>query len=142
MKWNKIKKESDIEKLLESYGGFHDSCLKDLYISTGDFVDNKMAMNFSGELTASLIFQRQYKTNTVIELKFEGVKQFNFKPEGSVIYDATLIMAEGYFYWADFKDWEIGDNDAIWINGKNLSWRIRPDLIGNINRINDRQNSQ
>ncbi len=141
MKWNEIKNESDINELLESYGEFHDSCLKDLYISTGDFVDKNMSMNFSGELTASLIFHRQDKTNTVIELKFDDVKQFNFNPDGSVIYDAKLIKVDGYFYWADFKDWEIGDNDAIWIKGKNLSWRVRPDLVGDVNRINCNQNN-
>ena len=139
--WTEIKKQSDIDKLMDLYGNFHDSCLHDIYISTREFIDEKYAMHFDNKLTALLLFQRQFKQNTVLELKFENIDYFNFNPfdngEYAVILDATLITKNGLFYWADFSGWEIGNNEAIWISGKKLFWRLRPELIGNIKRLND-----
>jgi len=139
--WTEIKDQADIDKLLEIYGYFHDSCLRDIYISTREFIDAKLAMHFNNKLTASLLFQRQFEPTTVLELKFEDIEQFNFRPFDTnidpVIYDATLMITNGLFYWADFAGWEIGDNDSIWISGKKLFWRQRPELIGNVKRLND-----
>lgn len=137
--WTEIKNNSDIDNLMEMYGFFHDSCLRDIYITTREFVDEKLAMHFDNKLTATLLFQRQFGPNSVLELRFDNIEQFNFRPftetENAVIYDASLIIAEGLFYWADFADWKIGDNDSIWISGQKLFWRLKPDLIGNIKRI-------
>ena len=139
--WTEIKNQMDIDNLLNLYGYFHDSCLRDIYISTQEFVDEKRAMHFENILTATLLFQRQFKDNTVLELKFEYVDGFNYVPlkdnYTNVILDATLKTENEFFYWADFQDWEIGDNDSIWISGKKLFWRLRPELIGNIKRLND-----
>ena len=139
--WTEINDQSDIDKLLNLYGGFHDSCLRDIYISTREFVDVKLAMHFDNKLTASLLFQRQFQPTSVLELKFEDIKQFNFQPldetEFSVINDATLLKRGELFYWADLANWEIGDNDSIWISGRKLFWRIRPELIGNIKRLDN-----
>jgi len=139
--WTEVNDKSDIDKLMDLYSYFHDSCLRDIYISTREFVDQKLAMHFDNKLTASFLFQKQYGPITVLELKFEDIEQFNFRPftetENAVIYDATLIFANGLFYWADFADWKMGDSDSIWISGKRLFWRQRPELIGNIKRLID-----
>jgi hypothetical protein len=139
--WTEIKGQKDIDKLLNDYGYFHDSCLRDIYISTREFIDEGLAMHFDNKLTASLLFQRQFGSMTVLEIKFEDIEQFNFRPfeetTNAVIYDATLMIANGLFYWADFADWKMGDNDSIWISGKKLFWRLRPELIGNIKRLID-----
>jgi hypothetical protein len=139
--WTEIKTQTDIDNLLKLYGYFHDSCLRDIYISTQEFVDEKRAMNIENILTATLLFQRQFKDNAVLELKFEYVDGFNYVPlkdnYSNVILDATLKTKNELFYWADFQDWEIGENDSIWICGRKLFWRLRPELIGNIKRLND-----
>jgi len=139
--WTEIKDKSDIDKLLDLYNFFQDSCLRDIYISTREFVDQKLAMHFDNKLTASLLFQREYGPMTVLELKFEDIEHFNFLPftetENAVIYDATIMIENELFYWADSSDWKLGDNDSIWISGKRLFWRDRPELIGNIQRIKD-----
>ena len=140
--WTEIKDKTDIDRFLVAYGYFHDSCVRDIYISMREFVDQKLAMGFDNKLTASLLFQRQYGPDAVVELKFEDIERFNFLPfeetESAVIYDATLKMENGLFYWADFAEWENGDNDSIWISGKKLFWRFRPELIGNIKRLDDK----
>lgn len=139
--WVEIKDQTDIDKLLDSFGYFHDSCLRDIYISTREFVDEKLAMHIDNRLIGLLLFQRQFEPNAVLELKFEEIERFNFLPfnetENAVIYDTTLIIKNGLFYWADFADWEIGDNESIWISGKKLFWRFRPELTGNIKRLKE-----
>ena len=101
-------------------------------------------MSFSSELIATLLFQRQSKTNRVLELKFLGLKHLNYQPlpdnYNNVIYDVTLKIEDGLFYWADFEGWTLsdynsGDKDSVWICSKQLFWRLRPELIGNINRL-------
>jgi len=139
--WNEIKDTSDIEKIMNLYGYFHDCCLRDIYISTRDFIDDKLSMFADGQLFASLLFQRQFRPNTVLELQFKEVVQFNFKSfeknDMGALNDATLKFDNGLFYWAESSDWQFGDNDAIWISGKKLFWQFRPELIGNIKRLND-----
>lgn len=138
--WTEITNQSDIEQLLESYGFFHDSCLRDVYISTREYIDTKLAMHFDNKIIATLFFQRQSKPTT-IELKFVEVERFNFVPfdesESAVIYDATLRIENGLYYWADFAGWQTGDNDSIWICSKKLFWRQRPGLLGNVNRLTE-----
>ena len=139
--WIEVKDQQDIDKLMESYGFFQDSCLRDLYLSTREFVDDQRVMHFNNTLTASLLFQREFGSDAVLELKFEDIERLNFKPfeekEHPVIYDATISKQNGLFYWADSANWEIDDTDSIWISGKKLFWRFRPELMGNIKRLKD-----
>lgn len=51
--WIEVKDQQDIDKLMESYGFFQDSCLRDLYMSTREFVDDQRVMHFNNTLTAS-----------------------------------------------------------------------------------------
>jgi hypothetical protein len=142
--WTELVNTDDISNLKNLYGEFHDSCLREFYVSTKEFVDDKGAMSFSNELTATLLFQRQSKTNRVLELKFSGLKHLNYQPlsDENVIYDATLKLEDGIFYWADFEGWTLsdyqsGDKDSFWLCSSRLFWRLRPELIGNINRLSE-----
>jgi hypothetical protein len=139
--WTEIVDQSDIDKLMHIYGNFHDSCIRDIYLSTQEFVDEKGAMHFENVLTASLLFQRQTKENKTLELKFEFVDQLNYNPlknsYSNVLYDAYFKFHEGLFYWSDDQDWKIEDNDAIWISGKKVFWRLRPELAGNVQRLKE-----
>lgn len=139
--WKEITDDKDIETLLQLYGNFHDGCLREIHIVTKESVDKGLSMSFDGTLTATLLFQRQYKNPTVIELRFDMVRQFNFNPPGpnhdSIIYDATFKKVGNLFYWASEDNWQLGDNDAVWISGEKVYWRERPELIGQVNRISD-----
>ena len=55
--WKEIKTEDDIEELLKSFGDFHDSCLRDLYISTREYVDEKLAMSFENRNIGTLLLK-------------------------------------------------------------------------------------
>jgi hypothetical protein len=55
----------------------------------------------------------------------------------AVIYDATLKFEDGVFYFADDEEWDLDDDDGVWISGKKLFWRLRPDLIGEVIRVQE-----
>jgi len=140
--WTEVKDQAGVDDLMGKFGYFHDTCIRDIYISTQDFVDEKRAMHFDNVLTVSLLFQRQSKKNSVLELKFEAVKKMDYEwlfEYGSTLIDeeATLKIENNLFYWADTSDWTVGNNDAWWINGERIFWRFRPELIGNVKRVND-----
>ena len=76
--WHKIELQEDIDFLMETYGGFHDSCIVSLSFQSGAFVDNDMVMHFGGpnERILSVICQSQWEPKT-IELQFSGLRQMH-----------------------------------------------------------------
>ncbi|WP_421381849.1 hypothetical protein ACOJQI_21220 [Bacillus salacetis] len=143
MEWAEIKTSKNIEDLLESFGAFHDSCLKELYMSTESYVDENLSMGMSAELDTSvrMLFQRQARNPSAIELLFEGVTQFHIVPSpinhDSIIYDAKLILHNGLFYWTDDCEWEPENNtdgSNRWISAKRLKWRDASSWMGKQNR--------
>lgn len=134
--WKEIKDEGDIKDLMELYGYFHDACLREIHITTTTSVDETLSMGFDETQAAILLFQRQSKNLRVIELKFERTLHLNFTTYNStIIFDATFKKVDGVFYWADDKNWEIDDNDCLWVSAKEVFWRERPELIGPVNRM-------
>lgn len=77
--WHSIRTERDIEFLMSTYGGFHDSCIVSFSFQNGAFVDDKGAMHFGDAASRrlSVIFQSQWKPRT-IELQFLGLRQMHF----------------------------------------------------------------
>ena len=63
MEWIEVKDSKGIENLLEKFGGFHDSCLKELYMWTDSYVDENSSMGVSPELDTNvqILFQRQFR---------------------------------------------------------------------------------
>jgi hypothetical protein len=47
MDWIEVKDSKDIEKLLDKFSRFHDSCLKELYMWTESYVDENLSMGMS-----------------------------------------------------------------------------------------------
>ncbi|CRK82992.1 hypothetical protein BN000_02947 [Neobacillus massiliamazoniensis] len=140
MDWIKVKDSKDIENLLSKFGGFHDSCLKELYMWTESYVDKSLSMGISPELGTNvrILFQRQYRDPSAIELLFEGVTQFHIVPRpDSIIYGAKLILHEGFFYWADEYGWEPEDyilGTDNWLSAESLKWREVSSWMGKQNR--------
>ena len=112
MDWIEVKDSKDIEIILDEFGRFHDSCLKELYMWTESYVDEDLSMAVASGLDTEerILFQRQFRSPSAIELLFEGVTQFHISPSpenyDSIIYDATLIFHKGLFYWANQYDWK------------------------------------
>ncbi|PFR29471.1 hypothetical protein COK19_06325 [Bacillus cereus] len=141
MSWNTIKTKEDIDKLLPLFGGFHDSCLKELYLWTDSCVDENFAMGMSSGTNVRILFQRQYDNPSAIELLFEGATKFHLTPppenHDSIIYDASLIFQNNLFYWADDSSWkpdQVTEYEVSWISAKSVKWRDVSSWMGDTMR--------
>jgi hypothetical protein len=137
--WTKVEIEEDIEKLLDAFGGFHDGCLREVHIWTGTFVNSDLMMACPVDLDTHIrmLFQRQGKDPSAIELLFDQVVRFNLTPSAenydSIIYDASLLFQENIIYWADTSGWtpnSDGRDEVTWIAAKALSWRDASEWMG------------
>jgi hypothetical protein len=137
--WNPITSQADIERLLNLFGGFHDSCLREAHVWTEHYVDSDLSMNCPGNLDTRvrLLIQRQFKEPSAIELLFEQVITFHVLPSAenyaSIIFNAAILREDEIFYWADRNDWMPKNSnryDATWVAAKKLSWRDASNWMG------------
>jgi hypothetical protein len=137
--WQTVETQEDIQQLLQQFGYFHDSCLKELYIWTGAYVNEELGMAISNTLDtcARLLFQRQFKECSAIELYFEEVTTIHISPAKEdymeLIMDATLVKRDNQFYWVADGDWHPDEEmkeQVHWISGKKLKWREVSSWLG------------
>ncbi|RHW41574.1 hypothetical protein D1B31_07605 [Neobacillus notoginsengisoli] len=142
MKWIEVKDQNDIEYLLDTFGRFHDSCLKEMYLWTNHSVDEDLGMSVSAELDTNIriLFQRQFRNPSAIEMVFEGVTQMHIVPSpinyDSIIYEGKIILYRGLLYWTDDSDWKPygSSSRANWISASRLRWRDASSWMGRKNR--------
>lgn len=107
MEWKKLQNTDDVENMLKIFGYFHNSCLKELHMWNEHFVDDDLSMSVSGYLDhkVRILFQRQARNPSSIELMFEQATQMHVLPGpenyDSIIHKATFLFQSGLFYWAD-----------------------------------------
>lgn len=130
MSWNEMKTKEELDQLLQVFGGFHDSCLKEMYMWTGAYVSEELSMAMSSGTNVRMLFQRQYENPSAIELLFEGVVKINITPSpenyDSIILGASLVQQDGVFYWADDSGWTPDTTfpyEVSWISAKCVKWR-------------------
>ncbi len=54
--WKTIETSADIQDLMDIFGGFHDSCLKEVRYNSGMQVNSDLRMGNTGNTYARLIF--------------------------------------------------------------------------------------
>src|SRR5690349_14591430 len=130
MEWHEVQHESDLTALMERFGEFHDGCLREVHIWTGTYVSDELRMSCPADLDVKIrmLFQRQYRDPSAIELRFEQVTGFHLAPSpenyDSIIFDATLKLREdGTFLWSDCPNLEEVDPNVTWVTGRALWWR-------------------
>jgi hypothetical protein len=142
--WNEFSTQNDIDKLLDIYGGFHDSCIVSMHYRSGTFVDDKKTMYFgdSSEHELIVVFHRQWEPRA-IEMRFIGLRQLHLTGwqdnYSCDIYDAHLSFYEGILpgtpsrviVWANYYDFNIKEIDNTihepsdtYIVANALKWRI------------------
>ncbi|MEZ7171718.1 hypothetical protein [Sporosarcina sp. OR05] len=140
MEWNEVEGVEDINKLLKTFGYFHDSCLKELVMWNDFHVQKDLSMAFGDGLdnNIKMLFQRQFNDPSAIELLFEGVKEFHLGDAGLIL-DANLILQDGMFIWADAYDWKPNDNDEniTWIASMKVKWRDVSHWMGDERRYGE-----
>lgn len=139
MDWIDVLEQTDINDLLEKFGYFHDGCLKELHLWTETYVNEDLTMHVSSGLDTNvrILFQRQFKNPSAIELLFEGVTNFHIIPSpenyDSIIYDAIILKHDGHFYWANNYEWNPEKDlhsGTSWISARNLKWRDASNWLG------------
>lgn len=133
MEWNYIKTNEDIEKLMKTFGGFHDSCIKEISYISGAYVNEDLSIQPSNnKREVKVLFERQLSNPTSIEMVFEKVSKLNLAPIDErydcVILDSFMEFVENKIYWADCSDLDIHDireyDDYTWICAESVKWRI------------------
>lgn len=137
IQWNEIEGAEDIEKLMNIFGGFHDACLKELYLWTEYYVDQDLSMHIGQEdYRVRILFQREWRNPSAIEMVFENVLELNIrscpKDYELTIKEAAFIQHNNLFYWADCSDWspEKSGDGASWISAQKVKWRDVSDWMG------------
>ena len=127
--WNEILTSEDISKLMEIFGGFHDSCMKEMKYISGAFVDSDLRMQaMNNKRIAKIIFQRQYKNPSTIEMEFSEVEKLKLPPSDEQysceIFDVTCTIENDCIFWYDSSGCVVGyEHDGMWICAKKARWR-------------------
>lgn len=138
--WIELKNQKDLDVVMECFGRFHDSCIRELHMWTDHYVNHDLSMSVSTGLDHNirLLVQRQAENRCAIELLFEKVTQLYIKPSpenyDSIIFEATFLQKNGLFYWADDSNWD-PDGEAKysavnWICSKAVRWRDASEWLG------------
>lgn len=141
--WQRVETEADVERLLATFGEFHDACLREVHLWTETFVREDLTLVLHSHLDTHLrvLFQRQWRNPSAIELWFDQVVDFHLTPSAEnldkSIVDAALLVRDGIIYWADSYDWrpDHEDRDALtWFAARQLRWRDASPWMGELLR--------
>lgn len=138
MDWHTLNTQTDLDFLMDTFGGFHDGCLREIHAWTGYSVGQQLSMEVTHEsvLSARVLVQRQYESPSAIEMLFEQVVRINILPppenHDAIIYGVTPLRRNGTFYWAPEEEWMPNDLAAniTFIASKQASWRDASDWMG------------
>jgi len=136
--WNEISTEEDIVNFMNLFGGFHDSCIKEIRYVSGAYVGANLGMKpFNDSRTVDIIFQRQWKNPMAIVMRFTGLNTLQLAPVSDKytcdIFDASMFFKNNCISWADSIDVEKEDIESYcgtWICADSLQWRATDECIG------------
>ncbi len=133
--WKRIDTQEDIDELLDTYGGFHDSCLVSTVFHSSTFVDDNLSMYFGDTEESSLTatFQRQWRPKT-LEMRFIGLRGICLSGViNDLLYESYLAFQDNLLpgepkkliVWSDrkFHANEMKSTDS-YIIANYLEWRI------------------
>jgi hypothetical protein len=139
MVWTRVVNQADLDDLMRRFGDFHDGVLREAHAWTEHWVGESLAMaiGIGLDTRVRMVFQRQWRPVSAIELLFEEVTRFNLVPSPenyeASIQAATLHLDGDLVFWAEEANWRPGedDSDAVtWISARKLSWRDASDWMG------------
>lgn len=137
--WNEIVDKDDLNSFMSLFGGFHDSCLKEIKYISGAYVNNDLSMHpFNKDRSLKVIFQRQYENPSVIEMEFIGLLKMNLFLEDADFYtceitSATMILCEDRIFWCDCGGLSANDLESYkgtLICSTAIKWREADEYTG------------
>jgi hypothetical protein len=139
MTWIEVSSQADLDELMDTFGSFHDGCLKEMRLWTETFVQPSLSMSvgLGWDHHARFLFQRQWATPSAIEIQFDEIRGINVAPAppnyDSSIFGATLLLLDSVFYWAEVGIWKPDDpdcNDVTWVAAGRMKWRDASEWMG------------
>ena len=149
MEWKEIRTKGDAEALMEVFGDFHDSCIREAHLFTDHWVSPDLSMSCSSNLDTKIRFliQRQFKNPSAIELFFDEVTCFHLVPTpenyDSIIFSAALLVQDGGIFWSPEGDWRPdtpGRDEFTWVAARKL--RCEVDWLGDEMRYGSKGEEQ
>lgn len=136
--WNEIIDELDLRNFMDEMILFHDSCIKELRYISGAYVDNELAMYpINHRRILSVIVQRQFENNPMIEMEFKGLKFLKLFPVDEEytceIFDSLMFFKDDCIYWCDCRDIsedQLDDYEGVLICASKLRWRAIDNCMG------------
>jgi hypothetical protein len=129
--WTAINNQNELNTLIEIYGGFHDSCVKEIHYISGAYVTDDLAMNPINSIRElRIIFQRQCRNPMEIEVKFDKLIKLKLEPANlnytCEIHDVSFFFESGMFYWGDSKSFESQREEYVgtWVQAESAKWRV------------------
>ena len=136
--WNEINNQDDLNAFLKRLGYFHDSCIKEIQYISGAYVKENLSMMPINRIrTARVIFQRQFRDPSAIEMEFGGLYQLSLFPQDEMntceITDATMMWHGGRIYWCDcggLSVADLADYQGALICAASVRWRTADEYMG------------
>ncbi len=137
--WNEIYCDSDVAEFMDTVADFHDSCIKEMRYLSGAYVNERLAMSpINDKRTLRVVFQRQFESNSMIELEFDGLRYLKLYPLDErytcEILDATIILKNDCVCWCDcggLKEKDLESYRGTIICASKLRWRSVDNCMGN-----------
>ena len=137
--WNVISNRDDMDIILHLFGGFHDSCIKEMKYNSGAYVDERLSMYpVNKDRVLSVVFQRQAYSPSAIEIEFLSLHRVILNLEGADDYTceisgASMFLHDDRYYWCDGEgvdEHNLGAYEGIIITCSTIRWRIADEYIG------------
>ncbi|MBQ9518430.1 MAG: hypothetical protein IJR59_00850 [Firmicutes bacterium] len=137
MQWHELNTDEQIKRFLKLYDNFLDSFVIKFWYDSGNFVckyDAYKAEQHNKHIL-TVRFERMEYAPCVAEIKFEGIKRFNYYPypcmgaDLSDILFAKIVKNDKYIYLTTWKDFDpyneehLNYNDFMLIEAEKASYR-------------------
>ncbi|MDE7364249.1 MAG: hypothetical protein K2N27_05085 [Ruminococcus sp.] len=137
--WNEINTDEDIAYLMDTYGGFHETCIVSLNYISGNYMkkgkNGNMAMATNENINHCIMLTVDSEWRGRIELMFNGVKKFSCQCFEDC-YMNYILLAYLKFHdnlrgkaddrlivWANDEDFDLLSLKGSYIIADSLKWR-------------------
>ncbi len=134
--WTELDSETRIAELMSVFGNFHDSCIREIHVATGNFAASDLSIEVDWRTTIHMLVQRQTRNPSAIELRLEEIVGLHLYPPEpdceSIIKGAVCLLKDGIFYWADDVHWhpESQEPSGTWVAARRAWWRDASEWMG------------
>ena len=120
--YHEITTQEEMDRLLDSMAGFHDSMTKEVHLINRGSVEPDGGMFMTHRLDAQVLLQTQAPPPRAAELVFIGIQEIRMEPPGEY-FSATGTVERDLSIRMSF-------DRSFEIRARRLFYRMRPDWLG------------